>query len=246
MKTLFKFVVEKEEIVDDVTVSKNDAGDEVRTVKKVSKAVPHTFALRRPNRSITDEAELYYGIKLAEGIRAGLLTRTLLEKRYLNDGGTLSEPEKQVISDLYTKFLDTKLKTDKIAAKEEKNRSSEEVEELKALEKSQKEIRESIRQFEFDQFTLYENTAESKARDKTILWWVLFLSYKQNADGALEPLFGSGTFQERLAKLEELEESEDPFINKALKRLMYLITFWYVGRVANEADFQAALDNYQE
>ena len=42
---------------------------------------------------MTDDAELYYGVKLAEGIKAGLLTRALLEKRFENDGGTRSDEE---------------------------------------------------------------------------------------------------------------------------------------------------------
>ena len=63
--------------------------------KKVKKEVPYKFFLRRPTRTMTDEAELYYGVKLAEGIKAGLLTKALLEKRFENDGGTRSDDENE-------------------------------------------------------------------------------------------------------------------------------------------------------
>ena len=93
MKRIYEFTVNKEEEVSEDTVETKKDGTEVTTSKKVQKEVPHKFFLRRPTRAMTDEAELYYGVKLAEGIKAGLLTRALLEKRFENDGGTRSDQE---------------------------------------------------------------------------------------------------------------------------------------------------------
>ena len=89
MKRIYEFTVNKEETVKEETVQKKKDGTEVTTSKDVKKEVPHKFFLRRPTRSMTDEAELYYGVRLAEGIKAGLLTRALLEKR----SKTMVEPE---------------------------------------------------------------------------------------------------------------------------------------------------------
>ena len=93
MKRIYEFTVNKEETVKEESVEKKKDGTEVTTSKDVKKEVPYKFFLRRPTRAMTDEAELYYGVRLAEGIKAGLLTRALLEKRFDNDGGTRSDDE---------------------------------------------------------------------------------------------------------------------------------------------------------
>jgi hypothetical protein len=102
MKRIYEFTVNKEETVQEKSTKKEKDGTEVTTSKDVVKEVPHKFFLRRPTREMNDEAELYYGVKLAEGIKAGLLTRALLEKRFDNDGGVRNEDDKKkykVISD---------------------------------------------------------------------------------------------------------------------------------------------------
>ena len=75
MKRIYEFTVNKEETVKEETVENKKDGTEVTTSKDVKKEIPHKFFMRRPTRAMTDEAELYYGVKLAEGIKAGLLTR---------------------------------------------------------------------------------------------------------------------------------------------------------------------------
>ena len=93
MKRIYEFTVDKEETIKEESVEKKKNGTEVTTAKEVKKDIPHKFFLRRPTRAMTDEAELYYGVKLAEGIKAGLLTRALLGKRFENDGGTRSDDD---------------------------------------------------------------------------------------------------------------------------------------------------------
>ena len=91
MKKLFEFVISKEEVVKETETTKNDKGEEVTTSKEVKKSVDKELFLRKPTRKLFDEAELFYGVELSKGIKAGLLTRALLQKRFSNDGGTLGE-----------------------------------------------------------------------------------------------------------------------------------------------------------
>ena len=73
MKKIIEFKINKtirekrEEIV------KNEAGEDVKKEIELSKKVTSTFSLRKPTRSLHDEAELYYGVKLGEGIKAGIV-----------------------------------------------------------------------------------------------------------------------------------------------------------------------------
>ena len=95
MRILNEFILPKEEEVQETESSTNEKGEEVKTTKTVKKSVNKTFVVKKPNRSLYDEAELFYGVKLSEGIKAGLLTRALLAKRFNNDGGGLSDNEKE-------------------------------------------------------------------------------------------------------------------------------------------------------
>ena len=113
MKRIYEFTVNKEEEVSEDTVKTQKDGTEVTTSKKIKKEVPHKFFLRRPTREMTDEAELYYGVRLADGIKAGLLTRALLEKRFENDGGTRSDGENlqyKIITEKLKKFYEEQSK----------------------------------------------------------------------------------------------------------------------------------------
>ena len=135
MKRIYEFTVNKEEVVKEESVEKKKDGSEVTTSKDVKKDIPHKFFLRRPTRAMTDEAELYYGVRLAEGIKAGLLTRALLEKRFENDGGTRSEQDTKkykAITDKLKKFYEEQTK---ILDIDEKKRSSSQKKRLKELEK---------------------------------------------------------------------------------------------------------------
>jgi hypothetical protein len=87
---------------------------------------------------------------------------------------------------------------------------------------------------------IFDSTAEVKARNDTIEWWVLFLLYI-NLDGKdYKPLFGDGTHEERIQKLEDLEDKENPFEIESIKKLSYLISFWFTARnVVNKVDFEA-------
>ena len=77
MRILNEFKLLKEENVEETETSVNDKGEEVKTTKNVKKPIEKTFVVKKPNRSLYDEAELFYGVKLSEGIKAGLLTRAL-------------------------------------------------------------------------------------------------------------------------------------------------------------------------
>ena len=97
MKKLFEFKVPKEVEIEEIETSKNEKGEEIKITKKNKTKEQVKVFIRKPTRALFDEAELFYGVRLSEGIKAGLLTRALLAKRFTNDGGVLSEEEKKCI-----------------------------------------------------------------------------------------------------------------------------------------------------
>lgn len=229
IKKLFEFVVNKEEEVDDITTAMVD-GAEVKTTKKVIKKVPYKFFIKKPARNLYDEAELFYSSTLSDYIKKGLMTKAMLTKRYLEDNGIWSEGEKTEYIGLYGKLftLETELKT----LNDSDNSDKESL--INEKNKSRKEIITKIQILERTQAEPFEQTAESKARNRAILWWILNISYSD--DGKC--LFGEGDFKTKLAKLDEIEEKEDKFMIELIKKFNYFITFWSLGSVIDKKDFE--------
>ena len=104
IKKLYSFTANQETVVEETEVSKNDQGEEIKTTKKVKKQISLEFAIKKPNRVMFEDAELFYGIRLSESIKAGLLPKALVVKRFENDGGALSSGEEKRVKELISKL----------------------------------------------------------------------------------------------------------------------------------------------
>lgn len=246
MKKLFEFKLDREikEIVSES--SKNDKGETVTTEKEVVKEIKQKVLLRKPTRSLFDDAELFYGVKLSEGIKAGLLTRALLAKRFSNDGGVLSEDDKDRYAELYLKLYEVQLDAERLSSTPEKKRSKSDQEKLDNLLEDSADLRRQLTDFEMAQSSLFEQTAENRARNKTILWWVLHLSHLEDDDGNITPVFEGKDFEGRLDSYDAVEASEDEFDEMLLQKLIYYVSFWYVGRVTSQEEFEKLLEDSGE
>jgi len=241
MKRIYEFTVNKEETVKEESVEKKKDGTEVTTAKDVKKEIPHKFFLRRPTRAMTDEAELYYGVRLAEGIKAGLLTRALLEKRFENDGGTRSDDENKEYQKIITKLQGFHKEQSKILDIEERKRTPVQKKRLKELDSEIKPTRRALRDLQLVEDSLYEETAESRARNKVILWWMLHLAH--TAEGEKEnEFFGVGNFDKKIERYDEIDEGEDFFDIVVARKFAYYVSFWFVGRPNTQKEFQEMID----
>ncbi len=238
MKKLYTFEQIKKEKVKEKETTENENGEKITVEKEVEKEVKRDFFVRRPNRKLYDDAELYYAVKLSEGIKAGLLTKALLEKRYENDGGALSDPDIERWGSIYSDFYENQRE---LVELEDKKRSEEEEARLSELKDLLNSTRSALTNFEMSQQNLFEQTAEVRARNKTILWWVLNLSYAIAENGEEYSFFTDGSSEEKLEYYDQLTEEEDEFVEEVIKKFTYLISFWYVSKVDNEEDFREML-----
>ena len=238
MKKLYNFTLQKVEKVEEIAVEKNDKGQEVKTSTEVEKPVDKLFFLKRPTRRLFDEAELYYAVKLSEGIKAGLLTRALLAKRFSNDGGVLGEQEKQEFQALYEELFEKQVEHQGLLLKPKSERSKEEEQKISELTEWLQDARARVQEFEMQQSSLYDQTAENRARNKTILWWVLHLAYYIDEQEQELPFFGSGEFDSRVEKYDEYEEDEDDFYLDAINKFFYYVSFWYVSKTSDPKEFE--------
>ena len=177
MKRLYHFTLKQSEKTTVEEKSTDENGAEVTTKKTVDKEVDRHIILRKPTRVMYDDAELFYGVELSKGIKAGLLTRALLSKRFSNDGGVMSEGDKEEYAELYVDMFQNQTDLERISAVPVDSRSEEQKQKLIDLQKQAGVIRREIQDFELAQASLFEQTAENRSRNKTILWWVLNMAY---------------------------------------------------------------------
>ncbi|SVC06573.1 uncharacterized protein METZ01_LOCUS259427, partial [marine metagenome] len=197
------------------------------------------FAIRKPTRRIYDDANLYYAVKISEGVKAGMMTRALLEKRYENDGGELSESESDEIATLTYRLYQCQGELEKVtlnldkAPEEDKNKKTELI-----IEEITK-IRTELIRFENLRNSFYEQTAEARAQRLASIWWVVQLShFRENKDSVYENVFTGDTYEDKLAHFDQMDEGEDEFWNKNTARLAYLISSWNSGQATEQKDFE--------
>jgi rRNA maturation endonuclease Nob1 len=237
-KYLYEFTVNKESEVEEIESSKNEKGEEVKTIKKVKSNVPVYFRILKPNRKLFDEAELHYGIKLSEGIKAGLLTRSLLAKRYQNDGGAMSESEKQRYATLYIELYKLQNDLQRLEVNLDKLNKEDQTKKITDLLNEINSAKKELQEIENYHSTLFDQTAENRARNQTIMWWVLQLSYISENNKDYQPFFGEGNYDKKIEKYDEIEEKDDIFFREILAKLAYFISLWYMGKANKFEDFK--------
>lgn len=236
-KKIYEFIVKKEEEVDKIE-SKMEDGKEIKITSKVKETVQRNFFIRKPTRGLFEEAELFYAVKLSEGIKAGLLTRSLLSKRYSNDGGALSDKDKEKYADFYIKLFEKQNEFQKLSIKDKNERTPEEQETFEKLTAEIINLRTEIQDFEISQASLFDQTAENRARNKTILWWILHLSYMFDKDGKEVSIFGDGSYDERLSIYDGIEDNADEWLKTVVKKFAFYVSFWYMGRASTQEEFE--------
>lgn len=238
-KYLHEFAIDKETFIEKEELTKNDKNEEIKIVKKELIKKPIYFRILKPNRRLFDEAELFYGVKLAEGIKSGLLTRSLLAKRYQNDGGAMSEPEKQKYAQLYINLYRKQNDLQKLELNLEKIDKKIQEQKMADILIEMASIREELQEIELYQSSLFDQTAENRARNQTIMWWALHISYVSFDDKkSFKPFFGEGAFESRLKEYDKMEEGNDQQDAEAIKKLAYYISLWYLGKAATPEDFK--------
>lgn len=232
-KYLYETVLEKQ-VEESVTEVKEEQGQKVEIKRTIKKTKPIKIAILKPDRKLFKAAEMFYAKSLSEYLKAGLLPYSLVAKRYANDGGPLTEKEKNQLKDLQNEAR--KLEGEFFAVVG--NTDSEQEEKNKLLVRINS-INSEINHIQNVYSDIYDSTAEVKSRNDTIEWWSLFLILINETGNGYKPVFTDGTYDERVEKLEEYEDQADPFYIELIKRLSYLISFWFSARdTVNQMDFE--------
>jgi hypothetical protein len=197
------------------------------------------FAILKPNRRLREDGELFYAAETSRFAKAGVLPKAAWNTILSNGGGSISEKEREIYGGLLIKFRDASFELQSILIKAETERTQNEKKRADEIIVELEEIRKEIQSFESSQIAIFENTAEAKARNRTILWWILNLS-QEYQEGSYGPMFNGETFQDKLDQYDFLEEteSEDDFKFSVVRRLTYLVTLWFLGKAESFEAFK--------
>jgi hypothetical protein len=204
------------------------------------------FAILKPNRKLREDGELFYATETSRFAKAGVLPKAAWNTILSNGGGSISEQDRELYGSLLIKFRDKSFDLQSILIKGESERTDVEKSRVDSLIEELDSVKKDIQAFEASQIAIFENTAEAKARNRTILWWVMFLSYRQDENGNFVALFEGNEFNEKLLKYDSLEDDSEKneFLLGIIRRLTYLITLWFLGRAETKEDFSLFDKNY--
>jgi hypothetical protein len=240
-KIIYKFTVKTEREVDeDSTVEKKNEEtgevEKITTTKKVKKEIPHEIIIHEPSRRQVEDADMEFSVEMSKCIKRGILTKAMLAKKYSDSGGLLSEEDSQSLVRLYRELAEVQNNLARLTSK--KNKSDEEKAREEKLTDNFAAIRKEIVDLETSYQSVFNHTADTKAQNKTILWYMLNLSYIKSGEDDEQPLFSGETAEEKEDAYYQLDESDDEVYDLAKEKLMTFISFWYFSQNASEQDFQ--------
>jgi hypothetical protein len=236
-KELYSFSVERE-VEKDITSTKNDkkTGEKVTITKKVKQKEPLEIKLKKPSRRELEEAELEFSVEMSKCIKKGILTKAMLAKKYSDSGGLMSEEDAKTLVEDYKKIFDLQSEYSRLEIVQNKTPKQE----ARVAEISQElvEVRRRIVESESNYQSLFDHTADVKAQNRLILWYVVMLTYfREEDDEDIKPYFGAGTFEDRLEEYYKKEESEDPLYFLIAKKAATILAFWFFNQASDKDSF---------
>lgn len=242
LREIYSFTAEKEETVQKTetkeVTGENGKKETLSITKDVTEAVPYRIILKQPNRRQIEEAELEYSVEMSNCIRKGILTKAMLAKKYSDTGGLLSEEDAQELSGLYLKFGEKSGEFQKLSAKTKPTDTDK-----KRMDKMSGEIallRKEIVDMETSYSSLFNHTADTRAQNKAIQWYILYLTFIQKGDEEeITPLFEGENFEDKLDSYYSLEEDGDELYDLVSGKIATMISFWYYSSgAASRADLE--------
>jgi len=245
---------EEKEVIKEVKRKNKETGkmetvDE--TIKKVVKVkTPVRLFLKKPTRTQIEDGDMFYSIWLNKFIKMGLLTRAMLAKKQVDIGGTLNDDDKLHYAQLYLQLFEKQQSIIRYSAKDRDEMSGDEKERLDSTISELAVIRKQLADFEAAQASIFDHTADVKARNKTITWFLLHLAFyskgeEEGPDDAM-PLFPGTDFDQRYRVYQESDEEQSEIFVKSIDRLSTIATIWYMSGLSTQEEFESVLEEMNQ
>jgi len=252
MKEVYSFTVDKKEEVEKESTKKRknkETGkmEEVKETSTVEEDVLHRIRISQPTRRQVEDADMEFSVEMSRCIKRGILTKAMLAKKYSDTGGLLSEEDALELTRLYAKLAEMQNKWLKLDIKKTKNSSDKK--KGSEIDEDMINTRKRIVDLESSYQALFNHTADIKAQNKSLLWYMINLTYVKkdsDEDDFYEPLFKGDTAEEKEDSYYEKEESEDEFYESLRSKLLSFLSFWYFSTNATEEDFKSLEKDLEE
>ena len=232
MKEIYSFEVnlekEVEKKTEKVIIDKDTKQEKKISVnEKVIEKEPVRVILKEPNRRQIEEADMEYSIEMSQCVKRGILTKAMLAKKYSDSGGLLAEEDAKTLTSKYadlsklqTDFTRLNTKTTKKNPEENKTKEAEIIGKIA-------EVRREIVDMETAYASLFNHTADTKAQNRVILWYVLNLTYVVRGEEDPDEFFPVETFEEREQAYYDLDEAGDELYNLIQAKIATFVSYWY-------------------
>jgi hypothetical protein len=242
LKEVYSFTVERTEKVKISETEEREKEDgtkeNVEVTKEVEQPVPYRIIIKQPNRREMEEAELEFSIEMSRCIKQGILTKAMLAKKYSDSGGLMAEEDAKELSRAYMKFSEQTNDLTRLTSKSVKSEKDEQ--KIKALGGRLAETRKRIVDMETNYAALFTHTADSRAANKAVTWYLLNLSYmRKDNDDEVQAIFKGESFEDKIDEYYRLEEEGSDMYHVASSKLATYVSYWYYSAGAvTDSDFE--------
>jgi hypothetical protein len=240
-KELYRFTVQYSTDVEE-NESKIENGQLVKITKTVKKTIPVEVVLKKPSRTISEEADIHKAIKMSECVKKGILTKNMLSTKYANAGGILSEEEAKDHMLKYNQLSELQMEwAQSTIAEDGKKFSKKHTQKLTQLLYKMNELRKQIATTESAYAHLFNNTADHFAQKEEIKYLTIMLTYlskEVDEEKVLEPYFDGKTYEQKLEDFYRKEDENDELHQLVSRKVAYFISFWRNGAVESQEDFR--------
>tara|TARA_Y100001938_G_scaffold145388_1_gene221926 strand:- start:1594 stop:2400 length:807 start_codon:yes stop_codon:yes gene_type:complete len=259
MKELYSFVVEREVTKETPYIKKTKNGP-VESTKKVKTKLKNRVVFAKPSIAEVEDAEFFYGQKFNSYINAGFLTKAMLAKKMGDIGGMKSKQAEDLMGSVMLENMEAAKVIEFFDGAKEK--TEEQKEQLKEAKIKFTETQAAIHEFETQLRAQFDQTADARAEQKLIEWFLLkFSFYEDSVEGEDDskkeffPLFEGEEYKEKreaLLSLQEMEDDiEDPhelrlkkIFDSSFETLIRVITIWYNKIGTDQKSIEEALKEF--
>ena len=241
MKEIYSFSVDVERDVEESIKKRKknrDTGkmEDISVEQMVRKEVPIKIILKEPNRREIEEADMEYSIQMSKCIKRGILTKAMLAKKYSDSGGLLSEEDAKYLTKKYGELGDLQTKYTRLSTKSKKTKADEARE--KKLLGEMGIVRREIVDMETTYSSLFNHTADSKAQNRVILWYLVNLAfYQEDEEDDAISFFKAEEVEDKIDEYYDLDENGHEIFDVVKEKLSTFLSFWYFSANATKQDF---------
>jgi hypothetical protein len=249
MKELYSFDIARD-IVTKTPYTKKTKKGEVEAFRNKTTKKNTKIVIEKPSISEIEKAEFFFGQKYNEYINAGFLTKAMLLNK-IGEAGTSSISEE--VRNAVTEYLEASRViefyegADKLTEDQEKK--------LNEAKKKFAETQMLVHEHESNVRGQYSQTAETKAEEKMIEWFIFnFSYYEDEADGEKTyfPLFEGNNFEEKRAFFLELSEDKEDIdrsdvlnakdvFDESFDTIAKAVNIWYNKLGSNKKEIDAKI-----